>query len=118
MTEVNKQGSGLEPNVAACLCYVCGWITGLIFLLVEKDSAEVKFHAWQSILLNVAVIAYFFVTAVISAIPFLSALVVILNSLVSLGVFVLFIFLMIWAYQGKRLKLPIIGDIAEKQAAK
>ena len=47
-TEV-KQSSGLSKNTAAALCYVAGWVSGLVFLLVEKKDEFVRFHAMQSI---------------------------------------------------------------------
>ncbi|MBL7684970.1 MAG: hypothetical protein JNK65_02915, partial [Deltaproteobacteria bacterium] len=45
-------GSGLAPNVASLLCYVCSFVTGIIFLLIEKDNKDVRFHAWQAIFLG------------------------------------------------------------------
>ena len=54
---------GLQPNIAGLLCYVGFWITGIIFLVIEKKSQFVKFHAWQSIMtfaaLNVAYLIFF-----------------------------------------------------------
>jgi hypothetical protein len=44
-----KSSTGLDENIAGLLCYVAGWVTGIIFLVIEKDSKTVKFHAWQSI---------------------------------------------------------------------
>src|SRR5687767_1078016 len=53
---VGKSSTGLDENVAALLSYIFGWISGLIFFLMEKDSRLVRFHAMQSILLNVSFI--------------------------------------------------------------
>ena len=54
---------GLQPNIAGLLCYVAGWITGIVFLVIEKKSQFVRFHAWQSIMtfaaLNVAYLIFF-----------------------------------------------------------
>src|SRR5437899_4364801 len=61
-------GTGLSPNVAGLLCYLFGWIGGLVFLLIEKENREVKFHAWQSIALSVAVVALYIVVVIISVI--------------------------------------------------
>src|SRR5689334_2742884 len=50
-----KSSTGLDENVAALLSYIFGWITGLIFFLIEKNSQLVRFHAMQAILYNVSV---------------------------------------------------------------
>jgi uncharacterized membrane protein len=97
----NKTSTGLQENVEGLLCYLAGWITGLIFLLVEKENKFVRFHAIQSIGVSL-------VFMVLSFIP-------IVNFVAWIIGFVLAIFLMIQAYQGKMYKLPFIGDFAEKQ---
>lgn len=95
-----KSSTGLEENVAGLLCYVAGWITGLIFFLIEKDSKFVKFHAMQSIITFGACVILGFIP-VIGWIIWILAL-------------VLWILLMVKAYQGQKFKLPLIGDLAEK----
>ena len=59
--QTNKSSTGLDENVAALLSYIFGWLSGLIFFLMEKDSRLVRFHAMQSILLNVAALILGFV---------------------------------------------------------
>lgn len=98
-----KSSTGMEENVAGLLCYVAGWITGLIFFLIEKDSKFVKFHAMQSIITFVAII-------ILAWIP-------IINWVVGILALVLWILLMVKAYQGEKFKLPVIGDLAEKWSA-
>jgi uncharacterized membrane protein len=95
-----KSSTGLEENVAGLLCYVVGWITGLIFFLIEKDSKFVKFHAMQSIIT-------FGACTILSFIP-------IVNWFIGIIALVLWILLMVKAYQGQKFKLPFIGDLAEK----
>jgi len=95
-----KSSTGMEENVAGLLCYVVGWITGLIFFLIEKDSQFVKFHAMQSIITFGACVILGFIP-VIGWIIWILAL-------------VLWILLMVKAYQGQKFKLPLIGDLAEK----
>src|SRR5215213_8757760 len=51
--QASKSSTGLDENVAALLSYIFGWVSGLIFFLIEKDSRLVRFHAMQSILFNV-----------------------------------------------------------------
>ena len=53
--QVAKSSTGLDENIAALLSYILGWVSGLIFFLIEKDSKFVRFHAMQSILFNVVV---------------------------------------------------------------
>ena len=47
--EANKTSSGMQQNVAGLLCYLAWWVTGIIFLIIEKENKFVRFHAWQSI---------------------------------------------------------------------
>jgi len=105
-----KAGTGLEPNVAGLLCYVLGWVSGLVFLLLEKDDKFVRFHAIQSIIVFGAIQVAYFILFWIPIIGFVFSW--ILGALA----FVLWIILMIRAYQGEKIKMPVAGDIAEKSA--
>jgi len=98
-----KSSTGLEENIAGLLCYVAGWVTGLIFFLIEKDSKFVKFHAMQSIITFGAC--------------FILAFIPIVNWIIWVVALVLWILLMVKAYQGQKFKLPVIGDLAEKWSA-
>jgi len=103
---------GLQRNIAGLLCYVAGWITGIVFLVIEKKSTFVKFHAWQSIMtfavLNVAYLILFWI-------PVIGW---VLGWLIGILGFVLWIILIIQAGTGKMWKLPWVGNWAEKQASK
>jgi len=103
-----KSSTGLNENVAGLLCYILGWITGLIFLLIEKDSQFVKFHAMQSL---VTFLALGILNAIFGLIPYIG---VIISGIIGLVSIVLWIVLMIKAYQGERWKVPIVGDFAER----
>jgi len=105
-----KSSLGLEENIAGLLCYLLGFITGIIFLVLEKESSFVKFHALQS---TIAFGGLFIVSLVLGFIPFLGWLIDLLISLFSL---VLWIICMVKAYQGEMFKLPVAGEIAAKQA--
>ena len=110
-----KAGStGLEANVAGLLCYVLGWITGLIFFLLEKEDKLVRFHAMQSIVTFGAFTAVFIVLSILEWLPLVGVLFLVLESLIGILAFVLWIVLMIKAYQGERYKLPWAGDFAER----
>src|SRR6476660_6107041 len=116
-------GTGLDPKLAAALSYVLGIVTGLIFVLLERDP-YVRFHAFQSILLTAAWVIFWVGFSVISGIlalaPILGFLALIVGFLLSivlgLGGLLLWMVLIIRAYQGSRLKLPVIGDMAERYA--
>ncbi|HSW50239.1 MAG TPA: DUF4870 domain-containing protein [Bryobacteraceae bacterium] len=114
----------MSPNVAGALCYVLGLITGIIFLVLEpyNRNKEVRFHAFQSIFFNIAVIVIAIALGILgmivgAVIPFAGAMLLSLVSLlVWLGSLVLWVVLIIKAYGGSRLVLPVIGAMAEKQA--
>ena len=104
---------GMDQNVAAGLSYVAGWVTGLIFFLLEKQNRFVRFNALQSIMLSGAYIVFLiFISIVSGVLPFLGFL----NGLATLGMFVIWVILMVNAFQGKYFKLPVIGDYAERYA--
>lgn len=121
---MDKTSTGLEQNVAGLLCYVVGWITGLIFFIIEKENRFVKFHAMQSIITFGALsIIQLIWGAIISNIliainwrmVWFTGLVGTLLWLVNLA---LVIFLVYKAYNNEMYKLPVIGAIAEQQAEK
>jgi uncharacterized membrane protein len=115
-------GTGLAENVAGLLCYVLGWITGLIFLLIDKRPF-VKFHAAQALVtfgaLHIIQILFIFLNfgSLLGGWSTWILSTFIWGVLGLLG-FVLWILCMVKAYQGQRFKLPIVGDIAENIAGK
>jgi len=130
-TEQAKSSTGLDENVAALLSYVFGWISGLIFFLIEKDSRLVRFHAMQSLLFNILVGVLFFVLWIVQfvllmivsqisgTLSTLFGLVLVLVWVVlGIGVVVGWVMCLIKAYQKQYFKLPIIGNFAEKFSAK
>ncbi|MBL7209647.1 MAG: DUF4870 domain-containing protein [Dehalococcoidia bacterium] len=106
---MEKTSTGLEANVAGLLCYVAGWISGLVFILIEKENKFVRFHAMQSIIVFGALSV---ASIVLGWIPLLNVVIVPLISVLGL---VLWIVLMVKAYQGEKYKLPWAGNLAEKQ---
>jgi uncharacterized membrane protein len=112
--------AGLDENVAGLLCYVLGWITGLIFFLIDKRPF-VRFHAAQSIGMSIGVFAIYLIIGVLfTMLHFMSMgfLALAIYPLLGLLVFVLWIFLMYKAYQHENFMLPIIGPIAANMAGK
>ena len=111
--------TGLDPKLSGLLAYLFGIISGIIFLLAEKQHAIVRFHAAQSILLTVALVILSIVLSILSAIPVLGWIFAILGGLVfMIGALALWVFMMYKGYQLEKFKLPFIGDYAEKLAAK
>ena len=108
---------GLADNVAGMLAYIT-IIPAIIFLVVEpfNKSKFVRFHAFQSIFLHVAWVACWIVLGVIGAIPVLGWATLLLWPLLGLGFLVLWVILLMKAYGNQKFKLPVIGDLAEKQA--
>ncbi len=109
--------------MACALCYLLGLLTGILFLVLEPYNKNrlIRFHAFQSIFLNIAWIAVFIALAIIGIvllpIPFLGPMLsIILHLGFSLGVFILWLMLMYKAYNRERWVLPVIGPLAEKQA--
>jgi uncharacterized membrane protein len=102
-----KTSTGLEANLAAALSYLVGFVTGIIFLLVEKDNRFVRFHAMQSTLVFAGIVL---VDILLQIVPILGALVVIFVVIPASAV--LWLLLMFKAYQGEEFKLPLVGQMA------
>jgi len=101
-----------NENLMGAAAYLLGFVTGIIFLLVEKESKFVRFHAMQSTILFGAA---FIANIALGFIPILGWLV---GLLISLMAFILWIVLMWKAFQGEMYKVPYIGNLAEQQLAK
>ena len=117
MTEATQ--SGLSDNAAGALAYIT-FIPAIVFLAMPpyNQSATVRFHAWQSILLNVGCVAFFIVLMIFGHIPFFGWFVFPIMALANLAFFILWIFVVLKAMNGVIFKIPIIGAIAESQANK
>ncbi len=104
-----KTALGINENIEGLLCYVLGFITGILFLVLEKDNKFVRFHAMQSI---VTFLVLFVISMVFGIIPFLGWMI---SGLIGVVALILWLLLMFKAYQGEMYKLPMAGDFAEKQ---
>lgn len=116
-----SKGTGLAPNIASFLCYLCMPITSVIFMLLEKENKEVQFHAWQATVFGVgyllAIIAVEIISALLGAIiSFLGVVVGLLVPLIGLVALVLWVVCLVKAYQGERWMIPYIGEFAAKKA--
>jgi uncharacterized membrane protein len=111
--------SGLSDNGAGAIAYTT-FLPAIAFLALPpyNKSSFVRFHAWQSIFLTVAWVALFVILAILARIPVFGLIIFPIMLLVDLGMFVLWILAVIKALNGLRLKLPIIGALAESQAGR
>jgi uncharacterized membrane protein len=102
-----RTGMGMKARTAGLLCYLFGWVTGLIFFFIEKESRFVRFHAMQSILFfgSLSILQ-----GVFSYIPFYGAI----GGALGLVMFIGWIFMMVKASRGQYYKLPLFGDLADR----
>ena len=107
----------MADNVASALCYLVGLITGIIFLVLApyNKNPVIRFHAFQSIFMNVAWIVIAFGLNIVLGIMHLWTL-LFLTPLIGLAFFVLWLIMLIQTFQGKTIVLPLIGPIAQQQA--
>ncbi len=105
----DKTSSGIQPNTAGLLCYLLWWVTGIIFLVIEKENKVVRFHAWQSIF------TFGLITVIQIILTFIPIVGWILGIIIWILSVVLWAVLMVNAYQGKKIKLPIAGNLAESK---
>lgn len=106
------KASNQNEKLMGALAYLAGPVTGIIFLLVEKQNSFIRYHAMQSTILFGGL---FIVNIILGIIPILGWIV---SFLLSIAALILWIVLMYKAYNGEKYKLPYIGEVAEKQLAK
>ncbi|MBW9223734.1 DUF4870 domain-containing protein [Methanothermococcus sp. SCGC AD-155-E23] len=105
---MSKTRLGLEENIEGVLCYLLEEITGILFLVLERENDFIKFHAMQSI---VTFLTLRIVKVVTVHIPFIGGPITLMITLIEIALWILGI---CKAYQGERYKFPIFGDIAEE----
>jgi uncharacterized membrane protein len=104
-----ESSTGLDEDVAGFLCYLLGFMTGIVFLAVEKKSSFVKFHARQS---TITFLGLFVISIILGWIPIIGLLV---YPIWILGL-ILWLILMVKALRGERYLLPIVGKMAQEKA--
>lgn len=107
---------GLTENVASALCYLFGFLSGIIFLVLApyNQNRTIRFHAFQSIFLTIAWFACSIIVAMLGSIT--HGLFWLLSPVVGLMFMLVWLYMMYTAFTNKKVKLPVIGDLAEKQA--
>lgn len=120
-----KTALGLDSNIGAMLCYMplCGisLIYSIIVLVTDKTNKNVRFHAFQSLLLTAAYIVGIFVVVAVGGVligvtgsGILGSLVGLIYVILILGFLILMILGCVKAFQNSSYKLPVIGDMADK----
>ncbi len=114
---------GLTRNMAGALAYILGIITGIVFLVLEpyKQDRFVRFHAFQSIFYSVACIVFAIAWNIVWEIlgnisGWLYLVAIPVRMVISLALFLFWLFLMYQAYNNREFKIPFIGQLAAKQA--
>ena len=115
--------TAMASNVAGLLTYILGFITGIIFLVIEpyKNDRFVRFHAFQSIFFNVGLVVFWIAYTILASIlgfvslGFLAVAMGLFGLLITLAILAYWIFLMYKAYNNELYKIPFIGDLAAKQ---
>jgi uncharacterized membrane protein len=120
--QATASAGGMADNVAGMLAYIT-IIPAIIFLVMEPYNKNrfVRFHSWQNIFFHLAwivvCVALMILSAVLAFIPILGHLVAFLLWMaLCVGGVVVWIILLMKANSGQMWKLPVIGDLAEKQA--
>lgn len=108
MEEKERSSTGLDENVAGFFCYLLGFITGIVFLIVEKESRFVKFHARQS---TITFLSLFVISFAFGWIPVIGILIFIFS-------LILWLMLMVKALSGEKYILPIVGKLAEEKTGR
>ncbi len=98
----------LPKNTAGALCYLLGWVTGIVFLLIEKEDKYVRFHAMQSIV----------TFGILTLASFAPVIGWVLSPFLMIAGFVLWLVLMVKAYQGEEFELPLAGKLARQWLGK
>ena len=115
----NKSVFGLTENLAAALAYAFIFFSGVVVLILERENKFVRFHALQSTLFFLFYAIFVMVVNFVLGIPFLGAVLGILVSpimwLLSIVVFLAWLFLMFKAFQGETFKIPILGEVVYGQ---
>jgi uncharacterized membrane protein len=105
-----RTSTGFPANVAAAASYFIGFVTGIIFLLTERENRFVRFHAMQSTLVFLGILA---IDVLLNLVPFIGALVVIFVVIPASAI--LWLVLMFKAYQGEEFSLPVVGRMAAER---
>jgi uncharacterized membrane protein len=109
---MEKATFGLDENIAAALTYFLGFVTGILFLIMEKENKTVRFHAMQSTIVSVVWVV---VVVILGMFLFFLPFGWVISNLISLAGLLVWLFLMYKAYTGEKFMVPVAGEMAENQ---
>ena len=112
----NTSSSGLDERFASWFVYLFGWITGILFLILERRNKTIRLHAYQATILSAAMTVVCVILSLLSMIPFLGILFAIINWIVVILYILVIILCIIRAANGSILSIPIVYDLAKKYA--
>lgn len=110
----------MDPKLAGLLAYLIPPLTGIIFLLIEKSNAVVRWHAAQSTVFGIAWIVLWVVFTIVSTIlgtviPVIGAIAGFLIWIIlALGGFVIWVICLIKGYSGEMWRMPLLAPYAEQ----
>ena len=104
-----KTAKGSQLNLAGLSCYLLGWVTGIVFLIAARKNPFIRFHAFQSIVTFGTITLAVIILAAIPPVGWMLAWILLVLAAVP------WIVLMVKAAQGQWYKLPLTGNIAERQ---
>jgi uncharacterized membrane protein len=115
--------TGVDARLASVLCYAGWWVTGLVFLFAERQNAEVRFHAAQSLIVFGVLSAALFLCGGASAVAFFVAastfqLLQAIGNAIWVGAVLLWLFLLVKTWRGETWRVPVAGDLAMKIASR
>ena len=113
-----KSVFGLDENLAAALAYLGIFISGIVVLILERENKFVRFAALQSTIFFGVASIVMWVLGLFDGLPLLGWLFGTASWLLGVACFVVWLYLMITAYKGQAVKLPILGDICWDQVHK
>jgi uncharacterized membrane protein len=116
-----QSSTGVEPRLASLLCYSVWWLSGLVFLLIEREHRGVRFHAAQAVLLFGAVSAMLVALGAASVLAFVVSAsgyraLQALSNLIWLGAAAVWLVLMLRAWRGETWRVPIVAAFADRLA--
>lgn len=106
--------TGLDQGMAVLFSYLFGWVSGLIFYLIEKQNKLVRFSAMQSIILSAVWFALTLVLSILSGLPVIGIVLSVLSYLLGLAFVACLVFLIVQGFKNRRVVLPVIGDLAAR----
>jgi uncharacterized membrane protein len=115
---MGKTKLGLGENIEGALAYLVGFISGIFFLVVEKENKKVRFHAMQSIIWSIALVVVNIILSGLKFLPLIGSIFGLILNVLYIAAFLSAVYLIYMAYKGVEFKIPFIGDAVWNQVNK